>query len=185
MVVTMPRTARKTGPTKKSRTLDRLAYSLFACVLFLVILFLWHLSYARSCAILVLPVLTWLAIFSGLLQSRLERKRFALDYYLDRRSWVHRRLQRIWFSVLLSLSMAGMLAAFLVIFVARSRQTDWYFLCAAAATAPLLFHVLSTWPGRYLRHDSGEGKLHTAVADILVVRMAGTLLLLGLAALYV
>ena len=177
--------ARAAGKILPARTVDHLVHSLFACVLFLVILFLWHLSYARSCVILVLPVLTWLAIFSGLLQSRLERKRFALDYYLDRRSWVHRRLQRIWFSVLLSLSVAGMLAAFLVVFVARSRQTDWYFLCAAAATAPLLFHILSTWPGRHLRHDSGDGKLHTAVADILVVRMAGTLLLFGLAALYV
>ena len=177
--------ARVGGKVRPVRTADRLVHSLFACVLFLFILFLWYLLYAWSCFILVLPVLTWLAIFSGLLQSRLERKRFALDYYLDRRSWIHKRLQRRWFSVLLSLSMAGLLAAFLVVFVARSRQTDWYFLCATAATAPLLFHVLSTWPGRYLRHDSEDGKLHAAVADVLVARLTGTLLLSGLAVLYV
>ena len=177
--------ARVAGMVRPVRTVDRLVHSLFACVLFLVILFLWYLSYAGSCFILVLPVLTWLAIFSGLLQSRLERKRFALDYYLDRRSWIHQRLQRRWFSVLFSLSMAGLLATFLVVFVARSRQTDWYFLCATAATAPLLFQVLSTWPGRHLRHDSGDGKLHAAVADLLVARLTGTLLLSGLAVLYV
>ena len=71
---------------------DRI-HSLFASVLFLAVLFLWQQSYAGSCATLVFPVLVWLAIFNGLLQSRLERKRFTVDYYLDRRSFVHRRLR--------------------------------------------------------------------------------------------
>ncbi len=164
---------------------DRMVHSLFACVLFLAVLFLWHGSYAGSCATLVFPGLIWLAIFNGLLQSRLERKRFAVDYYLDPRSFVHRRLQRNWLSALISLSAAGVLAAFLVVFAARSRPSDWYFLCAAAAAAPLLFHGLSNSLGRHVRGHSGDRKRRTTLADVLVVRMAGRLLLVGLAAAYV
>ena len=162
-----------------------MVHSLFASVLFLAVLFLWQQSYAGSCATLVFPVLVWLAIFNGLLQSRLERKRFTVDYYLDRRSFVHRRLQRNWLSVLISLTAAGLLAAFLVVFAARSRPPDWYFLCAAAATTPLLFHGLSNSFGRHLRGHSGDGRRRTALADVLLVRMAGRLLLVGLAVVYV
>ena len=167
------------------RTVDRVVYSLFACVLILAVLFLWHRSYGGSCVALVFPGLIWLTIFNGLLQSRLERKRFVVDYYLDRRSFLHRRLQRIWLSVLISVAAAGLLAAFLVVFVARSRPTDWYFLSAATATGPLLFNALSAWPGPHFRHDSGDGTRRARVADILVVRLAGTLLLSGVAVVYV
>ena len=164
---------------------DRIVHSLFACVLFLAVLFLWHQSYAGSCATLVFPGLIWLAIFNGLLQSRLERKRFTVDYYLDRQSFVHRRLQRSWLSVLISLTAAGLLASFLVVFAARARPPDWYFLCAAAATAPLLFHGLSNSLGRHLRRHTGDGRRRTTLADVLLVRMAGRLLLVGLALVYV
>ena len=169
----------------RAPTVDRVVHSLFACVLVLTVLFLWHRSYERSCVALVFPALIWLTIFNGLLQSRLERKRFVVDYYLNRRSCLHRRLQRVWLSVLISLAAAGLLAVFLVVFVARSRPTDWYFLWAATTIAPVLFNALSIWLGSHFRHDSRDGTQRAAVADILVVRLAGTLLLAGLAVVYV
>ena len=166
------------------RTVDRVVHSLFACVLFLTVLFLWQRSSERSCLALAFPVLIWFTIFNGLLRYRLERRRFAVDYYLDRRSSLHRRFQRTWLSVPISLVAAVPLAAFLVVFVARSRPTDWFFLCATATVVPLLFNVLSNWPGRHFRRDAGYGKKSAAVADILVARMAGTLLLASVAVVY-
>ncbi len=166
-------------------SVDRPARSLFACVLFLAVLFLWHRSYAGSCGALVFPGLVWLAIFSGLLQSRLERRRFAVDYYLDPRSFVHRRLRGTWLAVPISLCAAGLLAAFVVVFAARSRPADWYFLCAAAATAPLFFSALTASLGRHVRHRSRDDERRATVADILLARMTGRLLLPGLAVAYV
>ena len=49
----------------RTRHIDRLLRSLFACVLFLTVLCLWRLSYEGSCAALVLPALIWCAIFYG------------------------------------------------------------------------------------------------------------------------
>ena len=164
---------------------DRVVHAVFACVLFLTVLFLWQRTHERSCLALALPILTALAIFSGLLEYRLERKRFAVDYYLDRGSPLRRWLRRSGLSVLMSLAAALPLATFLVVFAARSRPTDWLFFCAAAAAAPLLFNALSTWPGRHFRRDGDEGGGRAAVADLLAARMAGTLLLAALAVAYV
>ena len=166
-------------------TVDRPAHSLFACALFLGVLFLWHRSYAGSCGALVFPVLVWLAIFGGLLQSRLERRRFAVDYYLDPRSFVHRRLRGAWLSVPICLCAAGVLATFLAVFATRSRPADWYFLCAAAATAPLFFSALTESLGRHVRRRPRDHERRATVADILLVRMAGRLLLPVLAVGYV
>ena len=175
----------RTGDGSPDRTVDRVILSLFACVLFLTVLFLWQHSYERSCLALVFPGLTLIAIFYGFLQYRLERKRFALDYYLDPASSLHRRLQRKWLSVSISLVAALSLAAFLVVFAARSRPTDWLFFCAAATGAPFLFNALSTWPGRHFRRDAGGGKRRATIADMLVARAAGTLLLAALAIVYI
>ena len=166
------------------RTVDRGLHALFACVLHLTILFLWHLSYARSCLALVFPALTFLAIFGGLLARRLERKRFAVDYYLDRRSSLRGLLRGASPSVAVSLAAAVPLAGFLVVFAALSRPTDWLFLCAATVAAPLLFNTLSAWPGRHFRRETPDGGRRAAVADVLVARLAGTLLLAVLAAAY-
>ena len=62
---------------------DRLVHAVCACVLFLTVLFLWRRTHERSCLALAFPLLTVLAILGGLLEHRLERKRFVLDYYLD------------------------------------------------------------------------------------------------------
>lgn len=164
---------------------DRLIHALFACVLFLTVLFLWRRTHERSCLALAFPLLTVLAIFGGLLEYRLERKRFVVDYYLDRASSMRRWLRGSGPSVMISLAAALPLAAFLVVFVARSRPTDWLFLCTAAVMAPLLFSVLSTWPGRHFRRDAEEGLSGATIADVLVARMAGTLLLGALAVAYV
>ena len=170
--------------TLRGRSFDRVACSLFACALFLALLFLWHRSYERSCLALAFPALLAIVIFSGLLEHRLERRRFAVDYYLDRRSFLHRRLQRTWWPVSISLAAAVPLAAFLVVFAALSRPTDWLFFGAAAAGAPLAFHALSRWPGRHFRRDAGDGARRTSVADILAARLAGTLVLAGVTGAY-
>lgn len=165
---------------------DRVVHALFASVLFLTVLFLWQRTHERSCLALAFPILTFLAVFGGLLEHRLERKRFVVDYYLDSGSSLRRWLRRSGLSVMISLAAALPLAAFLAVFAARSRPTDWLFLCAAAAVAPLLFNGLSAWPGRHFRRDGGgEGGGRAAVADVLAARMAGTLLLAGLAIVYV
>ena len=170
--------------TLRGRSFDRVGYSLFACALFLALVFLWHRSYERSCLALAVPALLAIVIFSGLLEHRLERRRFAVDYYLDRRSFLHRRLQRAWWPVSISLAAAVPLAAFLVVFAALSRPTDWLFFGAAAAVAPLAFHALSRWPGRHFRRDAGDGERRTTVADILAARFAGTLVLAGVTGAY-
>ena len=162
-----------------------MVHALCACVLFLTVLFLWQRTHERSCLALAFPLLTVLAIFGGLFEYRLERKRFLVDYYLDRGSSLRRRLRRSGLSMLISLAAALPLTAFLVVFAARSRPADWLFFCAAAAVAPLLFHALSTWPGRHFRRDGDEGGGRAAVADVLAARMAGTLLLAALAVVYV
>ncbi len=167
--------------TLRVRTIDRVIHSLFACVLFLAVLFLWHRSYERSCVALVLPALTLLVIFSGLLEHRRERKRFAVAYYLDHRSSLHHRLQGAWLSAPISLAAAVPLTAFLVVFAARARPPDWLILCIAATVAPTFFNALSYWPGRHFRRDAGDGERRAAVVDILVARMAGTLLLAAVA----
>lgn len=171
--------------TIRMRTIDRGLHALFACVLYLTILFLWQRSYARSCSALVFPALTFLAIFGGLLARRLERKRFAVDYYLDRRSSLRGLLRGALPSVAISLATAVPLAGFLVAFAALSRPTDWIFFCTATIAAPLLFSVLSAWPGSHFRRETPDGVRRAAVADVLVARLAGTLLLSVLAAVYV
>lgn len=170
--------------TLSGRNIDRLLHSLFACVLFLTVLFLWQLSYAGSCVALALPGLAFLAIFHGLLEYRLERKRFSVDYYLDRASPLHGWLRRTGLSAPIALVVALPLAAFLSVFAARSRPTDWYFLFAAATAAPLLHHALGGWPGRHFRSGDGDAR-RPVLADILVARLAGTLLLAGVVAAYV
>ncbi|MCY4029150.1 MAG: hypothetical protein OXH75_22880 [Acidobacteria bacterium] len=171
-------------PTLRGRAIDRVVYSLFACVLFLALVFLWHRSYERSCLALAFPALIAIVTFSGLLEHRLERRRFAVDYYLDRRSFLHRRLQRTWWPVSISLAAAVPLAVFLVVFAALSRPTDWLFLGAAAAVAPVAFHALSWWPGGHFRRDARDGERRTTVADILAARFAGTLVLVGVTGAY-
>ncbi len=173
------------GRALRVSAVDRVLHSLFACVLFLTVLFLWQRTYGRSCLALAFPTLIFLAIFCGLLESRLERKRFVLDYYLDQRSPLRFRFRGALLSVLMSLVAALPLAMFLVVFVARSRPTDWLFLCAAAAVAPLVFNALSVWPGRHFRRDAEGARRWVAVADILAARMGGTLLLAALAIVYV
>ena len=170
--------------TLRGRTIDRVVHSLFACVLFLALVFLWQRSYERSCLALALPALILPAIFCGLLEYRLERRRFAVDYYLDRRSFLHRRLQGTWWPVSISFAAAVPLALFLVVFAALSRPTDWLFFGAAATAAPLAFNALSRWPGRHVRRDAADGDRRTTVADILVARVAGTLVLAGVTGAY-
>lgn len=164
--------------------IDRAVHGLFACVLFLTVLFLWQRYHERSCLALGFPALTFLAIFYGLLEHRLERRRFAVDYYLDPASSLRRRLRRTCLPVPISLAAAVPPAAFLIVFAARSRPTDWIFLCGAAVAAPLLCTALALWPGPHFRRSTGEGGSRAPVADLLVTRTAGTLLLGAVTAVY-
>ena len=164
---------------------DRVLYPLVATTLLLAALLVWKRTYEASCLALVSPGLVLLAVFYGLLEYRLERKRFALEYYLDRRSPWRGRFQGSWIPAVFSLAAAVPLAIFLVVFVALSQPTDWLFLAAAAVLAPLLFVGLSIWPGRHFRREGGEDGRGVAVAEILTARLAGWVLLSLIAAAYV
>ena len=166
-------------------TVDRFLQPLVATTLLLGLLILWDGTYDQSCAALVSPALVYVAILYGLLEYRLERKRFAVDYYLDRRSTWRRRLRGTWVPVLVSMASALPLAVFLAVFVALSRPTDWLLLAAAVVAAPPLFEGTSRWPGRHFRRDVGAGGRGVAVADILSARLAGWVLLALIAVAYV
>ena len=166
-------------------TVDRFLQPLLGTTLLLGLVLLWQGTYDRSCVALASPGLVYVAIIYGLLEYRLERKRFAVDYYLDRRSSWRRRLRGTWLPVVISMVAALPLAVFLVVFAALSRPTDWLFLAAAAVVAPFLFDRISRWPGRHFRRDAGVGDRGIAVADILSVRLAGWVLLAVIAVAYV
>ena len=160
-------------------------YPLVATSLLLGVLLIWQRTYEQSCLALASPGLVYIAISYGLLEYRMERKRFALDYYLDRRSSWRRWFRGSWLPVLISMVVALPLTIFLLAFVALSRSTDWLFLASAAVLAPVLFVRLSIWPGRHFRRDPGEGGRRAAVADVLTARLAGWLLLALVALTYV
>ncbi|MDE0081756.1 MAG: hypothetical protein OXT72_03800 [Gammaproteobacteria bacterium] len=152
---------------------DRFLYPLVASTLLLGVLVVWQRTYEQSCLALVSPGLVYLAVFCGLLEYRLERKRFALDYYLDHRSPWRGKFQGSWVPAVVSLVAAVPLALFLVVFVALSEPTDWLFLSSASVLAPILFVGLSIWPGRHFRRGEGEDSRGIAVAEILTARLAG------------
>ena len=102
-------------------------YPLVATSLLLGVLLIWQRTYEQSCLALASPGLVYIAISYGLLEYRLERKRFALDYYLDRRSSWRRWFRGSWLPVLISMVVALPLTIFLLAFVALSRSTDWLF----------------------------------------------------------
>ena len=91
-------------------TVDRFLQPLIGTTLLLGLLLLWQGTYDQSCLALASPPLVYFAILYGLLEYRLERKRFAVDYYLDRRSSWRRRLRGTWPPVVVSLVTALPLA---------------------------------------------------------------------------
>ena len=166
-------------------TVDRFLQPLVGTTLLLGLLLIWQGTYNQSCVALASPALVYVAIFYGLLEYRLERKRFAVDYYLDRRSSWRKRLRGRWLPVVVSMVTALPLAVFVVVFAALSRPTDWLFLAAAAVVAPFLFDGISRWLGGHFRRDAGAGGWGVAVADILSARLAGWVLLALIAVAYV
>lgn len=166
-------------------TVDRFLQPLVGTTLLLGFLLLWQRTHDHSCMALASPALVYVAILYGLLEYRLERKRFAVDYYLDRESSWRRRLRGMWLPVVASMVAALPLAVFLVVFAALSRPTDWLFLAAAAVVAPFLFERISRWPRRHFRHDASGDDQRIAVADILSARLAGWILLALIAVAYV
>lgn len=171
------------GPTLP--TVDRFLLPLVGTTLLLGLLLVWQRTYDHSCVALTTPALVYVAILYGLLEYRLERKRFAVAYYLDRRSPWRRRLRGTWLPVVISMMAALPLAVFLIGFAALSRPADWLFLAAAAVVAPFLFDRISRWPGRHFRRDASGGDRGVAVADILSARLAGWVLLALIAFAYV
>ena len=167
------------------RPIDRAIRSLFACVLLLTILCLWRLVHEGSCAALVLPGLAWCAIHYGLLQYRLQRRRFFLEFHLDARSRLRRWFRRPLLAVTTSLLWAALLATFLSVFAALSRPSDWYFLCAAAVAFPLLFVAAVRWPGGHLRHDAGDRAPGSSLRDVLAARFSGRLAVAGILGAYI
>ena len=166
------------------RPIDRAIHSLFACVLFLTILCLWRLVHEGSCAALVLPGLVWCTICYGLLQYRLQRRRFVLEFYLDESSRLRAWFRRPLLAVTPSLLRAVPLAAFLSVFAVLSRPSDWYFLCAAAVAFPLLFVAAVRWPGSHLRHDAGDRAPGSSLRHVLAARFSGWVALAGILGAY-
>ena len=164
---------------------DGLLRLLLATTLFLGLLLLWQNAHDQSCLALAAPGVAYLAILYGLLEYRLERKRFVVEYYLDRRSSLRGWLRGSWVALLISVVGALPLAVFLAVFAALSRPTDWLFLGLAAALAPLLFRGLSIYPGSHFRRDGGVGGGRASVADVLTARFAGWILVILLAVSYV
>ena len=163
---------------------DRLLHLLCASTLLLGLLFVWEVSYEGSCWALAAPGLVYVSIFYGLLAHRLERKRFAVNFYIDRQSPWRKRLRGWWLPMMTGLVAALPLVVVLVVFVALSHSTDWIFLVAATAVAPLLFAGASIWPGRHIRRDADADGRAPTVADILAGRLAGWVLLVLLAGAY-
>ena len=162
--------------------IDQAITSLAASVLLLAVLFLWNRLHVGSCLALGLPALVCLSACYGIFTYRLERKRFALAYWLDPRSSLHAWLKRHGMTAVISLFLGVSLTGVLAIFTALARRTDWYFICAIAVATPLVFTVLRIWPGRHFRQT---GTRHTALADILTARLAGRSVFAGVAAGYI
>ena len=162
---------------------DQAIKSLAACVLLLAALFLWNRLHVGSCLALGLPTLVCLAACYGIFIYRLERKRFALQYWLDSRSSLHARLKRHWLTAAISLVLGVSLTGVLALFAALARGTDWYFLCAIAVAVPMAFTALRIWPGGHFRQTAGACR--TALADILTARLAGWLVFVSVAAGYI
>lgn len=166
------------------RPVDRAIRSLFACVLFLAILCLWRLVHEGTCAALVLPALVWCTICYGLLQYRLQRRRFVLAFYLDANSRLRRWFRRPLLAVTSSLLWTAPLATFLSVFAVLSRPSDWYFLCAAAVAFPLLFVAAVRWPGSHLRRDAGDRAPGSSLRHVLAARLSGRVALAGILGAY-
>lgn len=60
-------------------TVDRLLQPLVATTVLLGLSLLWQGTYDQSCLALASPALVYVAILYGLLEYRLERKRFAVS----------------------------------------------------------------------------------------------------------
>ena len=147
---------------------DRLLRLLCASSLLLGLLYVWDAAHERSCWALAAPGLVYVAVVCGLLAHRLERKRFAVEFYIDRRSPLRKRLRGRWLPTAVSLGAALPLVVVLVVFVALGRSTDWIFLIVATLLAPLLFAGADAWGARHIRRDA---------ADVLGARLAGWVLL--------
>lgn len=166
------------GATRKPtpETAYGLLGPLAATTSLLGVLLLWARTYEQSCLALASPGLVYVAVFWGLLEYRLERRRFAIDYYLDGSSSWRRLFRRWWLPAAICLVAAFPLAVFLSVFAALARPPDWLFLAGASLLAPPLFSRLAVWPGRHFRRAAGGGIL-AGPAEILTSRLAGHLLL--------
>ena len=164
---------------------DRFLHPLVATSVLLGMLLVWQRTHHQSCVALASPAFVYLMIAYGLFEYRQERKRFALDYYLRRRSSWRERLRGRWISALISTVGTLPLAVFLLVFVALARPTDWLFLASAALIMPVLFVGLSRWPGHHFRRDIGGEKRRVPVGNILTARLGGWILLALLAVVYV
>ena len=173
-----------TAGSPSGRSADGLLGPLAATTGLLGVLLLWARTHEQSCLALAAPALIYLAVFWGLLEHRLERRRFAVHYYLDAGSPWRGLFRRWWLPAATSLLAALPLAVLLSVFAALARATDWLFLAGAAVLAPLLFNGLAVWPGRHFRRTAG-GALSGEPAAILTSRLAGHVLLAAVVLAYV
>lgn len=172
------------GPVIIART-DQALVLLASSSLFLGLLLFWHYTHALGCWSLVSPGLVCLTIAYGLLEYRLERKRFTVEYVLDRRSHLRSWLRRQWMVVLLSGLVALPLGVALLIFSALSQPSDWLFLAAGTLLGPFLFLGLLSFPGEHLRRGTSMGRSGLGIREIITARIAGWILIALLAGAYI
>ena len=164
-----------------AHAIERTGRGLLASAVLLTVLFFWHRQYASSCLALLVLAPIFAAVFAGLLEHRLERRRFAVEYYLTPESRLRRLFSGLMLPTATSCLLAVPLTAALALFAALSRPTDWYFLGALAVAAPICGTLVGVWPGSHIRRAA---KRRVTTRDILSTRISGWLLFAAGAATY-
>ena len=150
---------------------DRALPLLVSTTLILGALLVWARTWELSCWALLAPGVASAAIAYGLFQHRWHRKRSVIEYYLADDGKLRGRLRRSWLTAVTSAIVGLSLGMFLAVFVALSRPSDWAFLAVAAVVAPLFFVAVGA------TKLSDEFSTERGVADVIVARLAGWVLL--------
>ena len=159
---------------------NRLSRALMTCALFLTVLVAWRETFSGSCAALSLPAILGAAIFYASFQEHRERRRFAVDYYLNDASGLRRWTGGAVLSTARSLCTTLPLAALLAIFAALSGPAEWYILGGATIATPILFAAFSAWAGSHFRRGKPRTPRTPGTPDILTARLAaGAALIAG------
>lgn len=158
---------------------DRALPLLVGTTLILGALLVWARTWELSCWALLAPGAASAAIAYGSFQHRWHRRRSVIEYYLADDGKLRSFLKRSWLTAVTSAIVGLSLGVFLAVFVALSRPSDWAFLAVAAVVAPLFFVAVGA------TRLSDEFSTERGVADVVVARLAGWVLLATLTVAFV